>query len=977
MSNSRTPSNRRVGSPRISRASNTADGDSNSVECSSPNGTSNRRREIEMKREIKRMEDEANYTFAPKSVSKKQFVSKDADEDRFMTLYTDAKKRHLEQREEKLKQKYSQDLTFTPKFSTRASSRSNSRDRGQSIGDRLYNATPNKINNCPSEDSQRSGKSNFSKSSVNNENTVSPLGTRSISSSRSNKSYQSECSFTPTISKRAKSIDRSSSADRGIGDRLYSHSKIIREKLEKVKAERDHKAAESCTFVPKTNSVSTTPSRSSSASTASSRISSVTQKRINDRMKEFEENKTKKIENALHAKLQQETAEATFKPQLVAKRLSTPLDNIPVHERLSQPTEKDLSDIAADLYMENTFQPQLVARRVSNPVATEYASATERLYQEGERRKKEIELERQQQLEDRYKECTFSPKLGFGGKRKEKDGDEPAVPVFDRLASLNSRAFMDEILSKIKSEIEMKDCTFQPKIPVSHAQSTSCNKDEPVYIRLNREAEIIRAEKIRREAEKIADELASATFSPCLPSNSIEIARRHMMYVNTDDEDVYSRLSKCSPKPSFDFENDSYDFDCESINSSASSVSRSKSGGLPEQEVDRIVQRLYSSHTKSSEKSLRISREENSEQLYEKKSNALPEKVLEKVFRRLSLTSSPCSSAENNTSSFIDNPMSQSKHRRSISQGDSVLVYVPDGSGSRSNSNSPTKIRVPAAVAALNARTHFTRRTSTTPRGTSKSSNVAMTADESYAQYSCSSESKDIETELDQVNVSPEIPQQLTDSFQPQPEQFHVEVINAGVVQSNPAPSRTIAPAPVPVPVPPAPEKVLTEKKSSNPSKLRRTSISRNPPIVAEPSSTPGETAQNVKPSKEFLSKIQKFSPNPAVSLSSTSIEEKITAAAAAVGMTKIAGTTPSATGPSLASLSSSSVNRTKSKSTAQTVASSHNQHQRAHQLATSSQDIDDKWESNASKILRGQKKKTEQPEETASENNYGNIIMT
>lgn len=366
---------------------------------------------------------------------------------------------------------------------------------------------------------------------------------------------------------------------------------------------------------------------------------------------------------------------------------------------------------------------------------------------------------------------------------------------------------------------------------------------------------------------------------------------------------------------------------------------------------------------------MRISREENSEQIYEKKSNALPEKVLEKVFRRLSLTS-PSSSVENNSSSFIDNPMSQSKHRRSISHGDSVLVYVPDGSGSNSN-NSPTKLRVPAAVAALNARTHFSRRTSTTPQGTSKISNVSMTADESYAQYSCSSESKDIETELDQVNVvkaSPETPQQLAESCQPQPEQFNVEVINAALVQSNPAPVRTTAPVPAPVP-----EKVLTEKKTSTPSKLRRSSISRNPPVVAEPS-TPGETAQNVKPSKEFLSKIQKFSPNQAVSLSSTSIEEKIMVA---VGMTKIAGTTPSATGPSLASLSSSSVNRTKAKSTAQTIASSHNQHQRAHQLATSSQDIDDKWESNSSKVLRGQKKKTEQPDDAATENNYGNIIMT
>ena len=96
--------------------------------------------------------------------------------------------------------------------------------------------------------------------------------------------------------------------------------------------------------------------------------------------------------------------------------------------------------------------------------------------------------------------------------------------------------------------------------------------------------------------------------------------------------------------------------------------------------------------------------------------------------------------------------------------------------------------------------------------------------------------------------------------------------------------------------------------------------------------------------------------------------------AAAMVGMTKIPVTTP---GPTLASSSASS--RSKTKSIAQTVASSHNQHQRALQLATSSQEIDDLWGSKASKVLRGQKKKTDQApeEEAATENNYENIIMT
>ena len=520
--------------------------------------SSNRRREVADRNEMKRREEEANYTFAPKILAK--YTSKDTEENRFMSLYSDAKKKLMIQKEER--SKLDQANTFTPKFSTRPSSRTNSRERGQSIGERLFNtasAVKVKDSNSSTEGSRRERSS----SSVDN---------LSINSS--------DCSFTPVISKRAKSIDRSSSSDRGIGDRLYSHSKIIQEKLEKVKAERDNKVAAACTFVPKTNSASSaTPSRSSSASVASSRASSVTQKGINDRMKDFEEAKAKKIEDALQAKLQQEVAEATFKPQLLAKRRSLPAAaNIPVYERLSQPAEKDLSDIAAELNAENTFQPQLTAKRLAHPTASEYTSATERLYQEGERRKKETELERQQQLEDKYKECTFSPRLGLGNKLKEKDGEESTVPVFDRLSSVQGRAFMDEILLKIKSEIELKGCTFQPKMFTSRLFS-ACS-DEPVFVRLNREAEIIRAEKIRREAEKVADELASATFSPSL------LARRHIVSTQIEDEDVYTRLSKHSPKPLNELSSclSSFGLESFSLDSNRSILSKSRSGGgLPEQ----------------------------------------------------------------------------------------------------------------------------------------------------------------------------------------------------------------------------------------------------------------------------------------------------------------------------------------------------------------------------------------------------------
>ena len=564
----------------------------------------NRRREIELNKERKKLEEEANYTFAPKTVTKKVFVGKDAEEDRFMALYTDAKKRHMEQKE---KQKQPQDLTFTPKITSRASSRSNSAERGQSVGDRLYRATSaafrsssKAVARISSDDTEQTGlKSTKSAKSVNSRSTSrssitsdsSLLGTRSVSSSKSGKS---DCSFTPSISKRAKSIDRSTSADK-IGDRLYSHSKVIKEKLEKVKAEREQKASAQCTFTPRTNATPTKLQRSSSPSPASSssRSSSANQSSVVERMKKYEEYKVKRLEQAVTSKIEHETAVTTFKPQLVAKRASTPTTNVPVHERLSQPIEKDRSEIEAIVYAENTFRPQLVAKRqVSpNPANAEYSSATERLFKEGEKKKKEAELERQQVRDEMFKEFCFMPKLGFGSKIKEKEGGEPQVPVFDRLSSLHSRAFMDEILLKIKSEIELKDCTFQPRIPVPRTPCVNNIYEEPVHIRLNREAEVIRAEKIRREAEKIAEELASATFSPSLPDSSIEIARRRSVALSNgeDEEDVYTRLTKHSPKMSYDFDGSLYGggsglgLDNESIDTTRTGISTRKSIVLPEQ----------------------------------------------------------------------------------------------------------------------------------------------------------------------------------------------------------------------------------------------------------------------------------------------------------------------------------------------------------------------------------------------------------
>mmetsp|Transcript_13297 Transcript_13297/g.18236 ORF Transcript_13297/g.18236 Transcript_13297/m.18236 type:complete len:1116 (+) Transcript_13297:112-3459(+) len=1098
--------------------SNENDEDCQSIESKSPSvrsQSSNRRREIELNREKKKKDEEANLTFAPKSIAKKVFVSKDVEEDRFMTLYSDAKKRHQEQKEEKLKQKISQDLTFTPKITSRASSRASSREKGQSVGERLYSTSSHNssklVGRVSSDDTEGTGvkstqsaksanSRSSSRSSINSDLTISSVGSRSISSSRLSKSStQSACSFTPSISKRAKSIDRSSVSDRGVGDRLYMHGKVIKEKLEKVKAEREQKASESCTFAPRTNF---TPNKSRASSANGKPSTSVDNNNDNstnrllvtkefpDRMKKYEEYKTKRLEDALQAKAQHEVAVTTFKPQLVAKRTVLPTSNsaiaahlqLPVHERLSISIEKDRSEIEAVVYAENTFKPQLVAKRVASPnaAASEYSSATERLFKEGEKKKKEAELERQQAREDMLKECCFVPKIGFGSRIKEKEGDEPTVPVFDRLASLNSRVFMDEILSKIKSEIELKDCTFQPRIPQastsihSHSSNHNSNGDnnseESVYVRLNKEADLIRAEKIRREAERIADELASATFSPALPVSSLEIVRRRSSVASVSgvpEEDLFTRLSKPlhSPKASHgDLDCCSVNsMDCESLSSSFSRRSNSShSIILPEQEVDRIVQRLYSSHTKSSEKLLGLNTAENSEQIYERKVNALPERALEKVFRRLSLTSpnsqdANCTNGNNNN--FIDNPMTSSGLKRSSSQRDMSLSPTPTSSSSSltssqnnsnntsNNANSPVRQRLHPAVILQEPRLLSPRSKSQydTLSPTSESKASSSTPSSSSNQFhgnhlslqtsSLHMESRDTDI---MAGLTPKIkcgllPQQLAAiAAESRDDDESAPVATSFAALAAPA-NHTMTPitqtvtqqAARPIRSSPLPGESLANRSSSAARKRQETpdghreskrsssesnatngkpsGQSRTPnPLTSPPAAADGSQLR-AKPSEEFLSKIKRFSSpsnNASTNISSITnvtnnatpfsnsavpsshpeeavgIVEKINAATK-VNKTLQASTTPIATAATPNSTTTGSIrSKTPHIPLTQTVASVHNQHQRAITLASSAQTSDNTWDSNPGKVLRGKKKVVEPAAaDDLVENSAANIV--
>jgi hypothetical protein len=98
----------------------------------------------------------------------------------------------------------------------------------------------------------------------------------------------------------------------------------------------------------------------------------------------------------------------------------------------------------------------------------------ERLFKEGLQRKKDMEVERQLIMEENESHLTFKPVINpRAHKGDSAHSDKEGGPVFERLATTSSRQYMQEVLSKIKTDLEMKDCTFKPKLLTESSRSLS------------------------------------------------------------------------------------------------------------------------------------------------------------------------------------------------------------------------------------------------------------------------------------------------------------------------------------------------------------------------------------------------------------------------------------------------------------------------------------------------------------------------
>ena len=315
-----------------------------SINSSIDEPVTSKRQEIVQRKEEKKKQEEAGLTFQPTLAARRgrDNAVKPVVGSRFDHLYDDAIKRKTEG------QGVPDDSenTFKPSISPRA--RSLSRDRKASdMINNLHNAT----------------------------------GAGRVVAKENPKDVDS---FKPTITRRGSSVERGSDADTSA--RLYEFRNRQEENLQKKKEEAETKFSKECTFAPKISR-----SRSASREPGSPVL-------VVDRLLLYGEEKKTKLESDIKLKAEKDALDDTFQPVIPRRNskiaTSADMEGIDVYSRLTQPVEKDLSALKAEVDVNLTFQPKLTTNHHSirdNSNHIEGESVHDRLHREGLEKKLEIE----------------------------------------------------------------------------------------------------------------------------------------------------------------------------------------------------------------------------------------------------------------------------------------------------------------------------------------------------------------------------------------------------------------------------------------------------------------------------------------------------------------------------------------------------------------------------------------------------------
>jgi hypothetical protein len=282
----------------------------------SPTPKMSRREEVALKAAAKKLQEEANLSFKPHLAHRKK---KNGDpeisptkpaEEATSRLYSDARKK-----QEEAKLALPKPDTFKPTIAHRPTSFSNEKKRTQS----------------PMDSSNRLFRT----------------------SHRQTKPEEPQASFTPTISKRAKSVERNPGVS--TSDRLYSQAVIVKEKQEKMREAARKQEQSILTFRPSING----SGRPGAAGVKAAPVS--------ERMQAYIEARNKKIEDATREKEAREAAEFTGRPSIGTRRRDSkaaPSSGPSVFDRLT----KIEAIAAAERDADETFKPTIFTSKRSQSV---------------------------------------------------------------------------------------------------------------------------------------------------------------------------------------------------------------------------------------------------------------------------------------------------------------------------------------------------------------------------------------------------------------------------------------------------------------------------------------------------------------------------------------------------------------------------------------------------------------------------------
>jgi hypothetical protein len=473
------------------------------------------RDEIALKKEKILQEKEANNTFQPKlSARRKSDMSeiKPSPASRFDRLYYDAIKRQVEEPKLKLKVDESNN-TFKPSISPKAMSSSTIRKPADLVNS-MHNAA---------------GAGRVLVEKPTDANT-----------------------FKPVISKRASSLDRSST---DASARLYASKDIYKANLEKKKAEDFRRNAEKCSFSPVISS------RMRSRISSSDSVGSVKSIATEDRLHLYAEKKKSKLEETKRLQLERDMADTTFKPTLISNSKTaggqrgrdqtmkvvqgSRFDHL-YKDAIKRMTDDPLARAKVD-ESHWTFAPKIspkarsisIERRTSGelvdslhnatgsgrvivqekaedmnsyrPTITKRASSLERtspipmrLYACKELTDENLDKLKYEAAVREFEECTFAPDISPSNRLSRSgpnaDGASinslDSVNTVDRLleyGELKKRKLLEE--KRIQGEREMLDVTFQPKLT-----SSPRNRSEVDYAESNQFNRLY-SDAIKRQTE--------------------------------------------------------------------------------------------------------------------------------------------------------------------------------------------------------------------------------------------------------------------------------------------------------------------------------------------------------------------------------------------------------------------------------------------------------------------------------------------